>query len=189
MFRSRMLRWHTFRIVLLTSFVWIAVGFSILIFYADCWGVNCSSSSHRPLADDDSPHAAPIFKSPDDDGNNNIADDALSNHDDALKRSGGGHSALAPYVSSQVKSWKPVGKCAHNSMQFILFYDIRHTCDAVARAFTHPYPSNAVCTSSHDKLRMRNTTSSVLVINIALRATMHLQRTRQSANDCIHRDN
>jgi len=98
MFRSRMLRWHTFRVVLLTSFVWITIGFCVLLFYGDCWdGINCGS---KPKLDD-SPKAAPIIKEPDDD--NNV--------DNAVSRSNvKSNSPLPPYSTRNLKFWKPAGE-------------------------------------------------------------------------------
>lgn len=103
-----MLRWHTFRIVLLTSCVWIAVGFAILAFYSDCWGVNCSSKSPRPLPQsDDEPVALPVHDQQQDDNRGDDHDSAASNN--SPKRDIG--TPLPPYTSKQLKLWKPVGEC------------------------------------------------------------------------------
>lgn len=41
-----MLRWHTFRIILLTSFIWICLGFGALFYYSStCIGNDCKSAA------------------------------------------------------------------------------------------------------------------------------------------------
>lgn len=35
MFRGKILRWHTFRVILLTSIVWMLFGFGVLVYYMD----------------------------------------------------------------------------------------------------------------------------------------------------------
>lgn len=48
---QRMLRWHTFRIVLFTSLIWITLGFCFLIYYSDCGingeGFNCGTGGKQ----------------------------------------------------------------------------------------------------------------------------------------------
>lgn len=47
MLRSRLLRWHTFRVALITSLIWISLGFCVMIYYMGCLGsdgINCKST-------------------------------------------------------------------------------------------------------------------------------------------------
>lgn len=45
------LRWHTFRVMILTSLVWVIFGMCILVYYMECIGgngVNCRSKGMAP---------------------------------------------------------------------------------------------------------------------------------------------
>ena len=88
--RSKMLRWHTFRIVLLTSCIWILVGFCVVLFYTDCIGGDCVGGKQRKVLAGlrpDSPSA-----------------DKLTAHSDAHFSSS--KSPLEPYSLFQLKSWQ-----------------------------------------------------------------------------------
>lgn len=101
-----MLRWHTFRIVLVTSLVWILVGLCVLVYYNDCWGDdgNCIgggvSGRRKPLL-----AGAPA--------NSNQAQSSgliggvLKNFAIPFKSSS---SPLPPYTSEQLKFYEPAGE-------------------------------------------------------------------------------
>lgn len=47
MYWTRRLRWHSFKLVVLTSLVWVIFGFCVLVYYLDCLsssGINCSQN-------------------------------------------------------------------------------------------------------------------------------------------------
>lgn len=92
-----MLRWHTFRIVLLTSIIWILVGFCVLLFYSDCGiggdGLNCVGGKQRRIHSN--------FESP-------SADKLTASQTAAFSHDGhnrGTKSPLQPYSPYQLKSW------------------------------------------------------------------------------------
>lgn len=92
-----MLRWHTFRIVLLTSLIWILVGFAVLLFYSDCMtgdGLNCVGGKQRRI------HPNPSLES---------ASASKLTAADAAPRSPirGSKSPLEPYTTYQLKVWEP----------------------------------------------------------------------------------
>lgn len=104
---QRMLRWHTFRIVLFTSLIWIALGFGFLVYYSDCGingdGFNCGTGgkqarvhqlqAHRQLQNQLPPEALPQHQKSYENGhNNNIINS----------------SPLPPYQSHQLVQWSPV---------------------------------------------------------------------------------
>ncbi|KAI1293869.1 Polypeptide N-acetylgalactosaminyltransferase 5 [Halotydeus destructor] len=93
MLRHRMIRWHTFRIVLITSVVWLVFGFCVLIFYND------GEKSSILEADHDShlPSAAHLASS-----NSKIV--SFKAKQPPFKVA---NSPLPPYTSDQLTSWRP----------------------------------------------------------------------------------
>lgn len=86
-----MLRWHTFRIILLTSFIWICLGFGALFYYSSaCIGNDCIKSSiggkQSKLHESHS-------------SRNHILPSPVAYKHDA---------ALGPYSDSQLHEWEPV---------------------------------------------------------------------------------
>ena len=93
--RTKMLRWHTFRIVLVTSFIWILVGFCVIIFYTDCIGgdgLNCVGGKQRRLHG-----AVPSLDS--------ASADKLTASQSAAASLRGSKSPLQPYSAHQLKAW------------------------------------------------------------------------------------
>lgn len=80
-----MLRWHTFRIILLTSFIWVCLGFGALFYYSStCKGNDCKSSfggKQSILRDKNHPLPSPV----------------AYKHD----------AALGPYADHQLHEWEP----------------------------------------------------------------------------------
>lgn len=97
--RTKMLRWHTFRIVLVTSLIWILVGFCVLLFYSDCIGgegTNCVGGKQRRV------HANQNLESG---ATDKGTDPHAAAHVQPLHSS---KSPLEPYSDSQLNSWKPL---------------------------------------------------------------------------------
>lgn len=96
--RTKMLRWHTFRIVLVTSFIWIVVGFCVILFYTDCIGgdgLNCVGGKQRRI------HANANLESPS--AYKQTASQTAASHSQLH----GSKSPLEPYTLYQLKAWQP----------------------------------------------------------------------------------
>lgn len=83
-----MLRWHTFRIILLTSFIWICLGFGALFYYSStCIGNDCKSTiGGKQSKIHDKGHKSHVLPSP-----------VAYKHD----------AALGPYAEHQLHEWEP----------------------------------------------------------------------------------
>jgi len=101
-----MLRWQTFRIILVTSIIWISLGFGFLVFYTDCIGgdgVNCVGGKQRKVHSNSNDMNDNKFKAMFRSNNEpppNLSDSATAAQIHA--------SILSPYISSQLHAWTPV---------------------------------------------------------------------------------
>lgn len=102
MLRTRMLRWHTFRIILVTSIIWISLGFGFLVFYTDCIGGDCVGGKQRKI------HSINSNSIPESSHHNNNDLPNLSDSATAAQVHQTSFSVLSPYSSSQLHSWTPV---------------------------------------------------------------------------------
>ena len=107
--RTKMLRWHTFRIVLVTSLIWILVGFGVIIFYTDCIGgdgLNCVGGKQRRIHPN-LPESASALKQ--------TAPHAAASSSPALQQPQrhGSKSPLEPYSPYQLKVWQT--RVIHNN--------------------------------------------------------------------------
>lgn len=96
--RTKMLRWHTFRIVLLTSLIWILVGFAVLLFYMDCTngdGLGCVGGKQRRVY------------SPNPSLDDSSAIKLTASDPSPHSQSHGSKSPLQPYSTYQLKVWHP----------------------------------------------------------------------------------
>lgn len=95
-----MVRWHTFRVMLLTSLVWLILGICILVYYMECLAqnaVNCNRSAR--LTDDNSQLRV---ESNDYLSDNNINSFKVVSHQKS-------DSFLPHYNPNQLKTWTPRG--------------------------------------------------------------------------------
>ena len=100
-----MLRWQTFRIILVTSLIWISLGFGFLVFYTDCIGgdgVNCVGGKQRKV------HSLNTNNGPFDSSNSHNNNDPPNLSDSAAAAQIHSLSVLPPYSSSQMHSWQSV---------------------------------------------------------------------------------
>lgn len=111
MFRSKMLRWHTFRVVLLTSIVWILFGFGVLIYYMDTSATIAAGPVDTPVQSALSmrhPAKSPLrnlrLESIDApiDSDHDRHSKSVSSLDTSL-------SPLAPYREEQLRYWTSAG--------------------------------------------------------------------------------
>ena len=96
--RNPMLRWHTFKVVLLTSLVWVIFWLCLLVYYMDCLGgnTNCGRSV-----------GAKFIAFP---GSNQNDDNSLSqSNNHQVVRSAHRSSLLPPYKPSQLRQWELPG--------------------------------------------------------------------------------
>lgn len=104
MFRNKILRWHTFRVVLLTSIVWMLFGFGVLVYYMNGnFMVNNSQvmiTNQRPKAEAriHKLNEPPLGKFR---RNKNSQFDAQSSSD------ANEQTPLPPYSVDQLKTWSP----------------------------------------------------------------------------------
>lgn len=103
LFRSKILRWHTFRVILLTSIVWMLFGFGVLVYYMDHnFMVNNSQRMVNGLPNSNSRHSQP--KAQPRILNTRIISVKNSHSEDA-------QTPLPPYSTDQLKTWsEPVIK-------------------------------------------------------------------------------
>lgn len=119
-----MIRWHTFRIMLLTSLVWVIFGVCLLVYYMECLAftsntINCKPKSdsnslnanNRDISDDSNDYLNANHIQSDSDSDNNFK--VNSHH----KREG--NSFLPQYKSEQLNSWRPNGMCEDIHMNHI----------------------------------------------------------------------
>ncbi len=106
------LRWHTFRVMILTSLVWVIFGMCILVYYMECLngnGVNCRSKSILPAVPPDQQQQAAALQNGG--GHNGAA---------ALKSAGAEeeedwpHLRLPPYTEAHLHTWVAPSKCRHH---------------------------------------------------------------------------
>ena len=108
---QRMLRWHTFRIILFTSLIWITLGFCFLVYYSDCGvngdGFNCAGGKQLRV------HQTLLHQQQQQQQQSQSLDAvALPHHqgyaDISPNINSISSSALPPYTSKQLVEWTPV---------------------------------------------------------------------------------
>ena len=105
------LRWHTFRVMILTSLVWVIFGMCILVYYMECLngnGVNCRNKGIDLVPAPQQSGA--LVGGPVDDANaggksGSDSDDVHSADDDWP------HLKLPPYRETQLHTWVAPSKC------------------------------------------------------------------------------
>jgi hypothetical protein len=102
MLKTGVFRWHTFRLMLITSLIWVIFGVCVLVYYMDCLtgnSIKCKRgtilTSHNAINEDIS----------------NSNNDYLNIHYDMTFHHKEDHISLPHYSSKELKSWKPVGLC------------------------------------------------------------------------------
>ena len=105
-----MVRWHTFRVMLLTSLVWLIFGVCILVYYMECLAqnaINCNRNSQ--LTDEKSDSMV--------DSNDYLSDDNINSFKiDSHQKSD--NSFLPHYKPNQLKTWTPRGL---QNLKFVSF--------------------------------------------------------------------
>ncbi len=101
-----MIRWHTFRVMLLTSLVWVIFGVCLLVYYMECLGngINCKPNSN---SFNDNNVNKDLSDSNNDYFNvNHIQSDSNLNKITSHQN----HNYYLPhYKSEQLNSWVPIG--------------------------------------------------------------------------------
>ena len=107
MFRGKLLRWHTFRVVLLTSIVWMLFGFGVLVYYMDRnFMVNSSQAMPNNLngavhqarhADDDRRSARARI--------NTRVIKVQNSQEDSNSNDNAQHTPLPPYSTDELRTW------------------------------------------------------------------------------------
>ena len=103
MFRGKLLRWHTFRVVLLTSIVWMLFGFGVLVYYMDRnFMVNNSQAmlngnpNGHPAESVDQPVKARII---------NTRVIKVKNSQEDSSNDNAQHTPLPPYSTDELRTW------------------------------------------------------------------------------------
>lgn len=123
MFRIKILRYHTFRVVVLTSIVWMLFGFGVLIYYLDrnfmsnnsqvmVNNLNSANNNHisgRHLnnrqTNDKQPHAEPRVL------NSRIIKIKNSQENNSIDKNAQNSTPLPPYRTDELKTWsEPISK-------------------------------------------------------------------------------
>uniref|UniRef100_T1KGN1 Polypeptide N-acetylgalactosaminyltransferase n=1 Tax=Tetranychus urticae TaxID=32264 RepID=T1KGN1_TETUR len=109
--RLRLFRWSTYRLIILSSFIWILVGFSVLVYYMDCLGssgINCVGGKQRKLFQLSSSSANnPNNVNFNYNGLEESIENDLSNlNSDNLIVNENANSLLLPFKSNQLRKWK-----------------------------------------------------------------------------------
>lgn len=114
--RFRLFRWSTYRLIILSSFIWILVGFSVLVYYMDCLGssgINCVGGKQRKLfrlSSSSNPSVNLNYN-----GLEEMNENDLSNlNSDNLIVNENANSLLQPYKSHQLRKWKSPGNYCFN---------------------------------------------------------------------------
>lgn len=108
MFRGKLLRWHTFRVVLLTSIVWMLFGFGVLVYYMDRnFMVNTSQAipnnlngvaAGRHADDEQRPAKARII-------NTRVIKVKNSQEEESNSNDNAQHTPLPPYSTDELRTW------------------------------------------------------------------------------------
>ncbi|XP_053214600.1 polypeptide N-acetylgalactosaminyltransferase 1-like [Panonychus citri] len=129
-------RWSNYRLIVLSSFIWILIGFSVLVYYMDCLGdsgTNCIGGKQRKLFDNVNNNNNNLINSNSNYNSNNLGDSSSSNEqqqqqqqmknligiqsdnsdlinfesDNSLETLIEHNSVLPPYKLQQLRRWKP----------------------------------------------------------------------------------
>lgn len=106
------LRWYTFRIMILTSIVWVIFGMCILVYYMECLagsgGINCRNKMRNVGDGGGSPEQLLIVSNSDSDF---LSDSSKTNSYsvDIHNNNDWPHLHLPPYQESQLQLWSPAG--------------------------------------------------------------------------------
>ena len=119
-------RWSNYRLIVLSSFIWILIGFSVLVYYMDCLGdsgTNCIGGKQRKFFDNVNSNLINYNNNQGDSSSSNqqqqqmknligIQSDNsdLINFDHSLDTLIEHNSVLPAYKLQQLRKWKPPGK-------------------------------------------------------------------------------
>lgn len=118
------IRWYTFRIMILTSIVWVIFGMCILVYYMECLagsgGINCRNkiNGYQSNGGVGSPEQLLLVSNSDSDF---LSDSSKTNSYsvDIHNNNDWPHLRLPPYQESQLQLWSPAGKFIDSFIDFV----------------------------------------------------------------------
>lgn len=112
------IRWYTFRIMILTSIVWVIFGMCILVYYMECLagngGINCRNKINNVGGDYQSngigsPEQLLLVSNSDTEF---LSDSSkMNSYSVDIHNNDWPHLRLPPYQESQLQLWSPAGEC------------------------------------------------------------------------------
>ena len=143
MFRGKLLRWHTFRVVLLTSIVWMLFGFGVLVYYMDRnFMVNTSqvvpnslNAPNGPAVDSQRPVKARLI--------NTRVIKVKNSQEDSDSIDNAQHTPLPPYSTDELRTWsEPAMKENPRDWPGISMFTIASSWTLLGSLFKVQYDNN-----------------------------------------------
>jgi hypothetical protein len=108
MLKTGVFRWHTFRLMLITSLIWVIFGVCVLVYYMDCLDGNNIRCKRATILT-----SYKVITSINQDISNSNNDYFNSHHihNQMIFHQKEDQIILPHYSSKELKSWKPVGLC------------------------------------------------------------------------------